>query len=334
MIAESCYYTSDGKVFGSKIEASKQYPGSQLLFYYNDTSYSKMDWSIEPPLDIEFYYKDQAQRIRDTYDYVVLFYSGGVDSTNILETFHFNNIKLDKIVCVGAYSQDSFFGSDENRNKEIYDNCYPYLKELNLTHITQFVDYSSILMTEFKTLSVYSYGDEWPKQLGAWYSPTHWFWRDIERFVVPADQQNKKVALILGIDKPNLMRQGDKFLFRFNDLCLSSHGNISGRHNVDRIKFYWDVSYPNILIKQLHIVKRHMIANNPGQVADFVYNLRKPLNFISQKSPSTVLSLRDLYLQKHKTTEVYDFFKSGLKYINSNIDRRRLSIVYSRPYFI
>ena len=67
----------------------------EVFFYYNDEIYDKIDWSIEPPGTLDFYYKEQAQRIRDSYDYVILCFSGGADSTNILNTFYYNNIKME-----------------------------------------------------------------------------------------------------------------------------------------------------------------------------------------------------------------------------------------------
>ena len=110
------YYSNDNKIFSNRIEAFKYHLDTkkQVYFYYYDDIYDKLDWTSEPPEHLEFYYKHQAQRIRDEYEYLILCYSGGHDSTNILEIFHYNNIKLDKIICVGALDQDSTTNFDEN----------------------------------------------------------------------------------------------------------------------------------------------------------------------------------------------------------------------------
>jgi hypothetical protein len=42
-------------------------------------------------------YKERAQQLRDSYDYLILAYSGGSDSDNMLKTFLYNNIKIDEI---------------------------------------------------------------------------------------------------------------------------------------------------------------------------------------------------------------------------------------------
>jgi hypothetical protein len=94
------YYFTDKTVTQSKllsIEYSK-IVNEQPLLYYHDDLFNKVEWSVEPPKPLQEYYQLQAEKIRDEYDYVVLCYSGGIDSTNILETFYFNNIKIDKII--------------------------------------------------------------------------------------------------------------------------------------------------------------------------------------------------------------------------------------------
>ena len=180
------YYFDDGAKFTSKIEAIKYGLDKKLSpkFYYYDDVYEKLNWTIEPPESLDFYYKEQAQRIRDNYDYVILAYSGGYDSSNILETFHFNDIKLDKIIIVGAFDQDTHAGADDNHNGELYHNAFPYVKELGLESITQVVDYTT-LFQDVNNFSVALYNENWVDEIGAWFSPHNWFWKDVERHVVP-----------------------------------------------------------------------------------------------------------------------------------------------------
>jgi hypothetical protein len=308
------YYSEDGQLFSNRIQAvrySLSYNKKVYVNYYDEV-YDKLNWKIEPPEPIEYYYKEQAQRIRDQYDYLILCYSGGYDSTNILETYHFNNIKLNKIICVGAFSQDSYSGTDENHNGELYHNSFPYLKELGLESITQTIDYTK-MFDDVSQFSIYEYGDTWMEQIGSKYSPHNWFWRDLDRYVVPDSQRDKKIGIIFGCDKPYLYEHNNKKIFCFMDTPLSSYGrfNPSKRYNTDYINFYWDPTYPNILMKQLHILKNgwqqgHDFANKS------VYNLRKPLIYRSAKSVSPFLSSRDSYLKTKHDNKLYEFFKSSV----------------------
>ena len=327
------YYSSDGKIFTSKIEAIEYgiKTDKRIRLYYYDHLYDKLNWKTEPTESVDYYYKQQAQKIRDEYDYVVLFYSGGYDSTNILETFHFNNIKLDKIVCVGAFKQDSAAGVDENHNGELYHNSFPYLVELGLQSITQICDYTDYFST-VKNFTVYEYGENWIDRIGAWYSPHHWFWHDIDKYVVPSGMENKKVALVWGKDKPVMCNEGGPLGFKFTDVVAFGYGGTLRRPGVDRINFYWDPTYPLIVQKQAHIMKNSI---DPFKNADSkVYNLRKPLIYKSPKTTNNILSLRDSFLKKHTDSEIFNFYKYGIRSIMSKIDLMEIRPIKSKSYHV
>ena len=308
------YYDDHKNIFPNRIQAIKHQldTGEKVYLYYYDDIYDKLNWKIEPPESLQYYYKDQAQRLRDEYDYLILCYSGGYDSTNILETYHYNNIKLDKIVCVGAFSQDSHSGTDENHNGELYHNSFPYLKELGLESITQTIDYSQ-MFNDVSQFSIYKYGDTWMEQIGSKYSPHNWFWRDLDRYVVPDSQRDKKIGIIFGTDKPFIYQNGHKKAFSFMDTPVTSYGrfNPSKRYNTNLVNFYWDPTYPQILLKQIHILKHGWVQSHDF-INRTVYNLRKPLIHKSPKSGSSFLSLRDSYLKTKHDNKLYEFFKSSV----------------------
>lgn len=350
------YYFNDGKIFSSKIEAILHNIKTKknFNFYYFDNVFSKLNWLVEPTQSLGSLYVEQAKRIRDQYDYVILCYSGGYDSTNILETFFYNNIKLDKIVVVGALNQDSHSGVDENHNGEIYHNVFPYLRQLGLESITQICDYS-LLLDNPNNFSIYNYGENWTDSIGTRLSPHNWFWRDLEKHVIPKEYNNKKVAILFGKEKPHLFWIKDntisyvplpesKIGFAFNDE-ITNYGNIQNFENSDRINFYWDPNFPLILLKQLHVLKnlyyttsehytnswnntdRSIAADfiqnynwlNKKGVHNIIYNLRCNLRFKSPKSFHKHLSLRDSFFINKKDSESFKLYYAGVKYIYKNI---------------
>jgi hypothetical protein len=340
------HYYDHERTYASKIEALKN--STNIKFYYYDHMYDLVDWTKEPLHNLDYYYLEQAKRIRDKYDYVILCYSGGFDSTNILETFYYNNIKLDKIVIVGAFDQDSKQGVDENHNGELYHTAFPYLKELNLDTITQVCDYSK-LFSDLNNFSVCSYQEDWVDHVGGWFSPHHWFWRDIEKYVIPTEWRNKSVALVFGKDKPGLFphpitHQFTTFWFR--DVAINAYGNSKGFDNCDRINFYWDPTYPEILVKQLHMLKKVQEIKNEFRydayhgvnrygdlnVNQIVYNLKRPILYKSPKSPSNILSLRDAYLKHKQNSDVYELYSKGLSKIQSIIDVNKIPSIKSKLY--
>ena len=319
------YYSDDGFTFTSKIQAIEH--GKPFKFYYHDDVWSNLNWSIEPPLSIEHYYKEYAQIIRESYDYVILCYSGGYDSTNILETFYYNNIPLDKIIIVGALSQDSFSGVDENHNGELYHNAFPVINNLGLSSITETFDYTK-LFEDMNSFSVYS-NEDWIHQVQGFYSPHNWFWYDLEKYVVPNNKKDKKVAVIFGKDKPKY----DMERFWFSDkACLSYAHGANKNETIERINFYWEPDYPLILIKQVHMLKNVFDMGKYLTPDEIVYNLKNPLIFKSPKSTNSVLSLRDYYLIDKKNTKVFDYFKSSAKRISQYDKLDSLLPVLSKKY--
>lgn len=343
------YYDSTGKTWLSKVQAVRECPLEALRYYYFDKEYSSVDWTVEPQLALDRLYLEQAQRIRDKYEYVVLAYSGGYDSTNILETFHYNGIKLDRIVIVGATSQDPSSTSDANHNGELYCNAYPYIEELGLTSITETFDYSK-LFEQASPFSVFQYGSSWVDYVGGWFSPHNWFWRDAERHLLN-DIGSKKACIIFGRDKPTLDHNGD---FRFMDTAINSYGNSPGTDQVDRVNFYWDPTFPQLLVKQVHVMNRARDRFGDGgydldmgvplfggelqpgrqlSLNDLMYSLRKPLQYKSPKSKSKLLSLRDQFLKTTSMSSVHDLFDAGLQHLK-DVGASKFVPITSRIYSI
>ena len=336
------YYFDDGVSFASKVKAIEygNRTNQSAKLYYFDEAYDKVNWKVEPFHNLQELYRQQAQRIRDTYDKVILCYSGGADSTSILETFYYNKISLDKIIVVGALSQDSHSMVDENHNGELYSNVFPYIDELGLQSITEVIDYTTYF-NDVNNFSIVKYGTEWIDYTGAWFSPHNWFWRDVESFVIPSSWNDKKVALIFGKDKPCFFRNENKLGFRFYDGPTTSYGNIFSTANSDRINFYWDPTFPDILVKQLHVLKNNVMITNRDPVKlsledrdNVIYDLKRPLLFKSPKSKTGLFSLRDMYLKEKTNSDVFRFYRDGVLKMKNAIDIHNLNTLYSRFYSI
>lgn len=346
------YYYVNQQKFNSKIQALEYSikVNKKPHFFFDDNFYSKIDWTVEPPGELDFYYLERAKQIRDSYDYVILAYSGGYDSTNILETFYHNNLRLDKIITVGAFSQDTQYGSDENHNGELYHNAIPYLKELGLMDRTEMIDYTKTF-NECQQFSLFNKTDM-IDNLAAWISPNNWFWRDIERYVVPKEWLGKKIAIVFGREKPTLYDanyspnvNGTNLsamkYFCFNDKSLTNYGGFLDMQDAEIVNFYWDKNCHEILIKQLHTIYKYTrlqstIAWNKNlgtQVLDksninnLIYNLKYSLKFKSPKSPSTIFSLRDTFLNK-TSSDIYDIHLRNQEQIHS-----RVGVLFERPIF-
>jgi len=68
-----------------------------------------VDWTKEPKESFKELCRQRAEQIRDTYDYVIVYFSGGSDSTTVMNAFLDNGIKIDEVVTI--------------RYKFIHDTC-------------------------------------------------------------------------------------------------------------------------------------------------------------------------------------------------------------------
>jgi hypothetical protein len=334
------YYDEFGNIFFSRIKALVS--SNPCFFNYHDDFFSNQDWSKEPIESLKTLYKQRAEQIREKYNYVVLCYSGGIDSTQILETFYYNNIHIDEIVMVGAFSQDSFKGSDENHNGEIYENCLPVLKNMNLskTKIT-LLDYSKHFHNIRNFTLIDQYGSDFYKHLGVRTSVSRLFWNDLDKYV----KSPENTAYIFGREKPNIFYEyGTKrYGIYFSDYSFMT-GVREKYSNGNSVSFYTDPDCFKLMLKQCHsIIKKHQIdihfstehRLSPDYIEKIIYDIKNPLAYLSQKSKYTFLSNKDLFIINHKNSDIYKIFTESLLKIKKNIDMLEYQkSIISKYYYI
>jgi hypothetical protein len=71
--------------------------GHEVEWDFNNALFESLDWTVEPTESIQELYRQRAQQIRDRYDYVVVMFSGGCDSTCVLDSFIDNGIHVDEV---------------------------------------------------------------------------------------------------------------------------------------------------------------------------------------------------------------------------------------------
>ena len=127
------YYVFQDKIFTDRQKiadymlVNEVYDG-KIYFNYNDHVFSKIDWTKEVPFNLADLYRMRAEQLRQKYKYLVLSFSGGSDSTQVLMTFLRNNIFLDEIIIVNY--NDAIKKIDENKIQEV--NGLKIFKEYDL----------------------------------------------------------------------------------------------------------------------------------------------------------------------------------------------------------
>jgi hypothetical protein len=245
-------------------------PHSWIEWDYHDAVFNKSQWNVEPNESLDELYRQRALQLRDAYDHLVLFYSGGVDSWYILNAFIKNNIKLDEIYMYGAFSAEEkmydklkFDRSPGYYTREI-KHSYPLLKKI----------------AEEKNIKVnlYDWGQDmidaaserdWFLETGTRYDPTamargkfHQVFRHHNEII----HKGKRLAFLFGVDKPRLLRDDNSIYFSFLDIIIPrgalTTSDITGAYWENYEYFYWSPNLPELLIKQSHIITQYLKLTN------------------------------------------------------------------------
>jgi hypothetical protein len=233
--------------------------------YFHDEVYAAIDWTIEPDQSLDELYKIRAQQIRDEYDYVILMFSGGSDSYQVLRSFTDNNIFIDEVRTHQPLTM-------ANNIKPIYNKLHPLgllfeyelaaaprLKELTLKSPNTKIN----VIDMSDTISQFD-NDNLNNEYSEAIITANMFHvaRLIDQYIKVEKHidtlKARKVAVVFGAEKPFLTVEGGYLKFYFEDQSRSSTGHIKPdiEKNHDEVLFYWDKNLPLIPIKQSHIIKK------------------------------------------------------------------------------
>jgi hypothetical protein len=282
--------------FHSKLEAIEMHKntGYHPHWDFNEAVYSSYDWTVEPNENILELYRQRAQQLRDKYDYIVLWFSGGADSTTVLNSFINNDIKLDELASYVDYSATG--EKDGLLNAEIVDVAIPYAKKIIehrpwmqhriVDHSQLTVDYFADSKNKFDWIynknMFFTPNSGWRTNIGTKIKE----WQDII-------DSGKKLCLLWGHEKPRLHYENNRWSFRFIDLIDNGPtvDTFAGRDSYDTELFYWSPDLPKIVIKQAHLIKNYLskptVENLP-----FVSTIRSDLAY-------TVVNGEKYWLSNH-----------------------------------
>lgn len=241
-------------------------PDEDIRFNFNDDLMSQYDWTVEPTADLSELYAQRARQIREKYDHVVLFYSGGIDSHVILNTFYRNNIKIDEIITIG---NRQYLSDSAKINQEVFGKALPYLDTLNLKKFgteRSYVDIGQLIVDQFADpfhFENFMYYHNGP--LSPWYmafrSP---MFKLQNQKHVELSNSGKKICYMWGYDKPNMFYEDGNWCFKFTDSVSDFavrpfvYKNMLGGALVNYYDepFFVTPDLPEMTIKQCHLATR------------------------------------------------------------------------------
>lgn len=262
------YYTVGNLKFYSRLEAfetAKRLNLGKVTWHFNDEVFSSYDWTVEPSESLEEVYRQRAQEIRDKYDYVVLMFSSGADSTNILNAFLDNNIKLDELVSRVNY--EGLGDKETFMNGEIFHNAIPMAsaakeRQPHLIHtLIDAVPYVTKLLKDPETKFNWMYEQNLYLGLNV---VAHKLINETQKHWTDLVTAGKKVVFVHGIDKPCVVgteKNGYHMFFRdMIDQAVSPAMQIANDESKGFCSeyFYWapTPAAVKLLMKQGHVLKR------------------------------------------------------------------------------
>ena len=279
MKTEIGHYTVNGKIYPNKFDAvmAAKDTNSTIGWNFFDDVFSKVNWSIEPSQTLDELYRIRAQQIRDTYDYVIVFCSGGADSNNVIRTFLNNNIPVDEVIGLAPMSglrNWDFNSQNLDESNTITETKFALLPLLN--EISNINPKIKITVNDFFE-DITKYKDEdWTYQsCGNIVTVLTSHFTDVLKFphIDKLINQNKRIALVYGTDKP-IIRIADSgnLYFVFADSGINYLNMISDRERalVDRVLFYWSPDLPEILVKQSHVVAKTIIMPQYKHIKEYL----------------------------------------------------------------
>jgi hypothetical protein len=254
------YYTVGGtfKTYSKLLAIEEmQRTGIHLEWQFNKEEYSKFDWTKEPTESLDELYRRRAQEIRDKYDYIVLWYSGGPDSWAMLNAFESNNIKIDEIANFISYEAEG--EKNTVMNEEIFVTAIPHLekileKQKDIKH--RVVDISKIiseiyLRPEVKFEYIYNI-----KGIMSVNSLARSYIREYVDDYKRIMDSGKRMCFLWGAEKPRISRFNGKYHTCFIDVFSETNlrlQSLSGQGYFDEW-FYWSPSSAPIVAKQSHML--------------------------------------------------------------------------------
>jgi hypothetical protein len=250
----------DTRYFAKKYDAINyaSQTNRDLGYYFHNHVWENFDRTQLGKHSLPFLYKERAQQLRDKYDYLVLHYSGGSDSHNVLHTFLSNNIKLDEVTVRWPkhwidgkfYQANNVDTSAKNAPSEYNYTIEPTLRFLEKNHpdikinIVDFTEDIHSLVTKTNIQNRILTINSSRTALGT----------VVQRLDPSTDRrmastQLNNVGHIFGIEKPALFLQDNSLYFYFSDLSFDSTSMEEGM-NVE--PFYWTPDYPLMTMEQIY----------------------------------------------------------------------------------
>lgn len=243
-------------------------------WHFNRRIFDGIDWYREPDQDLWSLYRQRCRQIRDSYDYCVIFYSGGSDSDNMLRAWIDADCKLDEIATFKIASARLDTGDFDWAIET------PFVVEPMIQRLQQqgmdFV-YREIDSVDHTMLFLQRHIDDYAFQANGSFSPNNVMKSALRETIVDYREiidAGKKLCFIWGIDKPQIRydQASNAWYMDFIDMidnCVPPTVQENFANGWYDELFYWTPDLALIPVKQAHVLRRWcMTVHDPKYYQD------------------------------------------------------------------
>lgn len=304
------------KSYNNKIDALQDADDIEIRLNY-EYGFDEYDWTIEPDEDWKTLLREHAKYLRDTNKKIRIWYSGGVDSQTILNTFLENNLHIDEIAVWRGTPTNDF--DNAFSTSEVNIVALPFLNS-----IQKDIPKTKIIVVDLGYEHYYKHINEYfkfsPTFNGVLSVPNIPLYRP-DLFSIDDNYIN-----ITGLDKPRVFFDGSNYYLQFNDNEFIYENNIPNQCFENYCPFYF--SSKKIYAKQSHMLVNYLKTNYNKSTETKIINqlCRDPLikpysvkkNLPQSISYFTVKSFSDYeFCQTHPNKkELVDLFNEQIQNIN------------------
>jgi hypothetical protein len=343
------YYSVNKIPYDNKFEAilAAQSTHSEVKWNFFQEVFSKVNWLDEPTMSLDEFYKIRAQQIRDQYDYIVVFCSGGADSNNVIRTFMNNNIHVDEVMGIApmsALKNWDFDARDISESNTISETKFALLPLLN--EISTKSPRTKITIHDYFDDMVGYKDEQWVYDgCGNINTVLTSHFTDVLKFKHIDDmvQQGKRIGLVFGADKPVIRILPDSGLYFVLADAACNYLNMpkSRQHlNVDRVMFYMSPDLPQLLVKQAHITAKAIYLPENKFICDSLtikesqriignITLQQQIEY-QEKHDMKVISKKDIF--NYYMNKVYETNKDSELSMKTIFQRMIVPYIYPTTY--
>lgn len=260
--------------------------GHDVKFDFHDHLFSAVNSLGEPKQDLLDLYVQRVHQLRNKYDHLVLLYSGGADSHNILKCFEHADVKLDEIV---SFVDSSYKSKDSKVSAEIYQVAIPEVKQYQENYPGCIYRLIEVRDVQTKLFRDKSFNFDLYQDLAYQLVPVSILHNYGLHYIQEFHDMNaagKRVGVIQGIEKPRLECVNGRWSFYFNDWSswFGQKHYFRDMSTYDEF-FYWTPELPEIPIKQAYIAARYFDYLDQHNI-HYEYRNNQMANVVIRKSGS------------------------------------------------